>query len=162
VSSIPGEGSIFSIDVPLSTSQTTADEKVAPNKDVFSSSSLKEMLTVLIVDDEPAIVDAMEEVLSIFDMNVVTAGHGAEALAHIQEGLEPDFVLTDYRMPEINGVDLVIKIRNALNKEIPVVIMTGDTSAEKIKQANLAHCTILHKPVDMDKLMPLIESFKSQ
>ena len=162
VASTPTEGSTFSIDVPLGKTQSIASEKPESNTDALSSSSLNETLTVLIVDDEPAIVDAMEEVLSIFDINVVTAGHGAEALAHIQEGLEPDFILTDYRMPEINGVELVIKIRNALNKVIPVVVMTGDTSAEKIKKANLDKCTVLHKPVDMDKLMPLIESFKSQ
>ena len=125
------------------------------------TSNLNEQLTILIVDDEPAIVDAMQELLSMFDMKVVTAGHGAEALAHIQEGLIPDFVLTDYRMPEMNGVELVTKIRAVVNESLPVVIMTGDTSAGKIKEANLKHCTVLHKPVKIDQLLALITPIKS-
>jgi len=157
VTSTLGKGSTFSVDVPLAKSQVLLKHEDQSKKDdPRDSSTLNEELTFLVVDDDPTIVDAMEEVLSMLDINVVTAGHAAEALAHIQEGLEPDFVLTDYRMPEINGVELVIKIRTALNKEVPVVIMTGDTSAEKITAANLDNCTVLHKPVNIEKLMSLI------
>ena len=160
VASTLGEGSVFSVDVPLGEQQVDSEANNAPEKATIATASLSDELTVLIVDDEPTIVDAMQEVLSMLDMNVVTAGHGAEALAHIQEGLIPDLVLTDYRMPEMNGVELIRKIRVVVGEELPVVVMTGDTSAEKIKAANLAHCEVLHKPVKIDELLAFIKSIK--
>jgi len=161
VTSTLGKGSTFSVDVPLSKSKQIFEERKEHNKDVLATSTLSEKLSVLIVDDEPAIVDAMQELLSMYDMKIVTAGHGAEALAHIQEGFKPDFVLTDYRLPEMNGVELISKIRAAVNEDLPVVIMTGDTSAENIKDANLNNCTVLHKPVNIDQLLSLIRSIKT-
>ncbi len=160
VASTLGKGSTFSVDVPLGEQQADMEANNAPEKETITTASLSEELTVLIVDDEPTIVDAMQEVLSMLDMNVVTAGHGAEALAHIQEGLIPDLVLTDYRMPEMNGVELIRKIRAVVGEELPVVVMTGDTSAEKIKAANLEYCEVLHKPVKIDELLAFIKSIK--
>ena len=161
VTSALGKGSTFSVDVPLSQSQQLLDKQKERKSDAVATSTLSEKLSVLIVDDEPAIVDAMQELLSMYDMKVETAGDSAEALAHIQEGFEPDFILTDYRLPEMNGVDLISKIRNALNKNLPVVIMTGDISAEEIKDANLDNCTVLHKPVNIDQLLSLISTIKT-
>lgn len=161
VTSELGKGSTFSVDVPLSKARHTNESTKTANRDT-SAANLNEELSVLIVDDEPTIVDAMQEILSMYDMNIKTAVHGAEALAHIQEGFEPDFVLTDYRMPEMNGVELIIKVRNAMNTDIPVVIMTGDTSAEKIKEANLVNCKVLHKPVNIEELLSLINSINSK
>ena len=158
VTSIVGEGSSFSVELPLSNSQLVLEE---PDEETKATLDLNHEPTILIVDNEPAIVDAMFELLSMYDMKVVTAGHGAEALAHIQEGLEPDFILTDYRMPEINGVELVKKIRAVFNQDIPVAIMTGDTSMDKINEANLDNCTILKKPVKIDQLLSLIQSVKT-
>ena len=155
VTSVIGQGASFSVEVPLSKSQVLIEES---QKTIQSTSRLKYQPTILVVDNEPAIVDAMYELLTLYDMKVVTAGHGAEALAHIQEGLEPDFMLTDYRMPEINGVELVKKIRAATRQELPVAIMTGDTSAKKIDDANLDNCTVLQKPVKIDQLLSLIRS----
>ena len=158
VSSVVGEGSCFSVEVSLGELQnetTTPDEVFQP------SVAPSQELTILIVDNELAILDAMFELLSMYDMKVVTAGHGAEALAHIQEGLEPDFILTDYRMPEINGVELIRKIRAAFKQEVPVAIMTGDTSMDKIKEAKLENCTLLKKPIKIDMLLSLINDLKN-
>jgi len=158
VTSVVGEGSSFRVEVPLSKSQVLVEEH---QEVIQPTSDLNHEPTILVVDNEPAIVDAMYELLSMYDMKVVTAGHGAEALAHIQEGLEPDFILTDYRMPEINGVELVNKIRAVINQDLPVAIMTGDTSTEKIDDANLVNCTVLQKPVKIDQLLSLIRSIKT-
>ncbi len=158
VTSVIGEGSSFSVEIPLSKSQVIIEEQ---QEVIEPTTGFNHQPTILVVDNEPAIVDAMYELLSMYDMKVVTAGHGAEALAHIQEGLEPDFILTDYRMPEINGVELVNKIRAATNQDMPVAIMTGDTSAKKIDDANLDNCTVLQKPVKIEQLLSLIRSIKS-
>ena len=48
--------------------------------------------------------------------------------------------------------------REALGSEVPAVLMTGDTSAREIAAANLASCTVLHKPVDTERLLGLVEA----
>lgn len=156
VSSTVGQGSIFSVDVPLSKSATLSKQSPPCVSKVVATPSSTENLTVLIIDDEPAIIDAMEELLGLYDMNVVTASHGEEALAHIANGVIPDFILTDYRLPKMNGVELVGKLREANNTCTPVVIMSGDSSEQKIKAANLERCTVLHKPVNIDQLLSII------
>ncbi len=156
--SVVGEGSIFSVDIPLSTSAEVKDNE---REAIHLSSSQEDEPTILIVDDDPAIVDAMMELMTAFDVNVITANNGPEALTKIEEGIKPDFVISDYRMPEMNGVELVTKIRAIYDEDLPVVIMTGDTSAAKIEDANLPNCTVLHKPININQMLSLIESIKA-
>lgn len=158
-SSVVGEGSTFSVDIPLSTSQQPVDKS---DELIQLSTNETHEPTILIVDDDPAIVDAMMELMSAFDVNVVTAESGPEALAKIQDGVKPDFVISDYRMPEMNGVELVTKIRQSIREDLPVVIMTGDTSASKIKDAKLPNCQVLHKPININQILSLIESIKAE
>jgi len=156
--SVVGFGSTFSVDIPLGDSKEVIDNK---KETIHFSSSKDKEPTILIVDDDPAIVDAMMELLTAFDVNVITANNGPEALSLLEEGIKPDFLVSDYRMPDMNGVELVIKIREKYNEDLPVVIMTGDTSAEKINDANLSNCSVLHKPINISQLLSLIESIKT-
>lgn len=152
-----GQGSIFSVDVPLGKAASRAKE-VDPI--VGLSIDDAQEPTVLIIDDDLTIVDSMVELISVFDCQVMTAENGPEAIKHIENGLKPDLIITDYRMPGMTGVETVINIRAMLSEDLPVVIMTGDTSAQKIKDANLQHCTVMHKPVNVDQLMSLLEIIK--
>ncbi len=155
--SIVGKGSTFSIEVPLGKSVKIADESIQ----VINPPSIQtEEPTILIVDDDPAIVDAMQELISALDVTVVTAESGEEALKYISDGLTPNLVVSDYRMPGMTGIELAIKIRAALNNNLPVVIMTGDTSVAKINDVDLVNCTVLYKPVDMEHLASLINSIQ--
>ncbi|WP_299871225.1 PAS domain S-box protein [uncultured Cocleimonas sp.] len=156
--SVVGFGSTFSVDIPLSDSKEVIDNK---KETIHFSSSKEKEPTILIVDDDPAIVDAMMELLTAFDVKVITANNGPEALAKIADGIKPDFLVSDYRMPDMNGVELITEIRAKYNEHLPVVIMTGDTSAEKINDANLSNCSVLHKPINISQLLSLIESIKT-
>ncbi|PWQ93852.1 PAS domain-containing hybrid sensor histidine kinase/response regulator [Leucothrix arctica] len=157
VSSVVGKGSTFSVDVPLSQSSLLDALNESDNNHSFTKTMSCDGLTVLVVDDDPAIVDAMAELLGVFDMDVVTASCGKEALKHIQEGTQPDFILTDYRLPEMNGVELISQLRAATKKSIPVVIMSGDISDQTLEAGKLENCTVLAKPVNIDQLLSLIK-----
>lgn len=152
-----GEGLTFSVDVPLGESIDEVDDH---SPIVSLSPDHRQEPIVLIVDDELAIVDSMQELLSAFDLHVVTAENGPQAVGYIENGLIPDLIISDYRMPAMTGVETVTKIRAMSRQDLPVVIMTGDTSAKKIKDANLSHCTIMDKPVNLDQLLTLIEAIK--
>ena len=158
VSSVLGKGSNFSIDIPLSVANVAEDEIIKENHQILFEHSEP---IILIVDDDVTIVDAMKELMTAFEMNVVTATSSVEALNLIQHGLKPDFVVSDYRMPEMTGIELVKKIRIELNEDVPVVIMTGDNSSTEVNEAELANCSVLYKPINTDQLISLINSVKS-
>lgn len=157
VNSVFGEGSAFSIDVPLAKNQVAIDEARIT---AASLSGRVEQPVILIVDDNAIIVDAMEEIMQAIDLSVTTAESGGEALTHVQNGLTPDLVISDLHMPGMSGIELVTKIRDVIGENIPAVIMTGDTSELKIKESRLTNCTTLHKPINMDLLMSLVDFLK--
>lgn len=155
VISIPGEGSTFVVDIPLGTTEVVLDEM--PVRSNSKPRGDHEPI-VLFVDDDPAIVDAMTMLLNVSGFVVYSALHGDEALAHITNGIQPDIVVSDYRLPGYDGVEVVRRVRRATVSNLPIVLMTGDTSPREVDDANLSNCTVLHKPVDTDRLISLIEN----
>jgi CheY-like chemotaxis protein len=77
--------------------------------------------TILVVDDEPAIVDLLCDVLDEAGYRAVAAHDGAEGLAAAQQ-LDPDVVLSDVAMPEMNGLDLADRL---VAMGVPVVLMSA-------------------------------------
>jgi two-component system chemotaxis sensor kinase CheA len=81
--------------------------------------------TVLIVEDEWAIADWLEVLLSEHAFNVLVAGNGREAL-DILHRETPDLVLTDFMMPFVDGAGLIAAMaQNDKHRDIPVVVMTS-------------------------------------
>ena len=96
----------------------------------------KEKYSVLLVDNEPIIIQGL---LHLIDWDAEkceisgTAGNGAEALVQVKE-TEPDIVITDIRMPEMDGLLLCEKIRE-FNSSIQLIILTGFPDFEYAKRA---------------------------
>jgi CheY-like chemotaxis protein len=85
------------------------------------------MPTVLIVDDEPAVIQMIGCVLEIRGYEVIGAGNGSEALQKMEEK-RPDLVITDLVMPGMNGLDFCRKVKQDDRWEsIPVMIVTSAT-----------------------------------
>ena len=83
------------------------------------------MRTVLIVEDEWAIADWLEVLLSEHAFNVMVAGNGREAL-DILSRETPDLVLTDFMMPFVDGAGLITAMAaDQKTRDIPVVVMTS-------------------------------------
>jgi len=154
VKSDPGAGSTFAVHIPAATSIPA----VAPEQpeDVARPANLPGV--VLVVDDDPAIVDATTMLLQSIDIDVHTATTGHEALSLVDSGIKPDTVISDYRLPGCNGLELVRRIRDRTSADMPTIIMTGDTSAEEIRSASLSHCEVLSKPVDVDRLISALSA----
>ena len=154
VTSVFGKGSTFAIYVPLGQQIELSPESPALAR---KSRHTDPLTIVLLVDDDPAILDATTMLLDDFGYEVHPAKNGDEALAHVALGLRPNIIVSDYRLPSYDGVEVVRRVRRATCDVLPTVLMTGDTSAEEIEAANLTRCTVLHKPVDNDRLILLIE-----
>ena len=82
-------------------------------------------LSVLLVDDEPLVRTATAEMLRDLGHEVVEAGGGGEALAALAQ-LDPDIVVTDYKMPRMDGAALAARVRE-LRPELPLLLITGYT-----------------------------------
>jgi PAS domain S-box-containing protein len=154
VSSIIGEGSSFAVTVP--TGLPMADE--TPVATPKAAGAHRGEPVILFVDDDPAIVDATTMLLRIAGIHVKTALDGDAAIAMLDAGFHPDMVISDYRLPGANGIEVVQHARAQCGYELPIVLMTGDTAGKAIEDAKLSNYIVLHKPVDTDNLIELIEA----
>lgn len=156
VVSTPGLGSTFRVLVPLAeaqniTSEPQASERAAP--EVRS-------LTLLLVDDDPAVLDATSMLLEDLDYTVIACEDAPTAIQRLQQGDRPHGIISDYRLPGMSGVELILEARSLLETQVPAIVITGDTTTRELTKLDVAQCTLLHKPIDIDKLIQLIEAIK--
>jgi len=167
VSSTPGKGSVFSVEVPraeaaeleiaAAQAQTlTADTAIQP--ETVSVATPLAGLRVLIIDDEPDVRDGMRILFAQWGCAAMLAESGADALAQVAAGGKtPDLLIVDYRLREREtGADAIAAVRRQCGILIPAMILTGDTAPERIREAKEAGCPLLHKPVQPGKLLALI------
>jgi len=111
------------------------------------------MKKILLVDDEPAILTVLELLLNKFGYIVVLKSTAESALFLIREGVTVDLVITDYRMPGMNGVEFVKELRRIL-PSVPVLMLTGDITVEI--EPSLEVFKLINKPVagkELDRIV---------
>lgn len=110
---------------------------------------------VLIVDDERLIVEVIAEYLQFEGYDSCTALNGEEGLRQLEEQ-HPDLVITDMRMPGMDGYEFARRVRQAY--DIPIIMLTGtiqtldDLPGEKLVDA------FMTKPVQLLDLLAQVES----
>jgi two-component system response regulator HydG len=116
----------------------------------------KHKARILVVDDEPSARSGLEKLLLSEGYRVDTAGDGPSALAIAAE-TPPDVVVTDLKMPKMDGVTLLSKLREQ-DGDLPVIVVTafGDVSSAVVAMRAGA-ADYLAKPVDFDALTVSIE-----
>lgn len=107
--------------------------------------------TILVVDDDCQVLESLLLLLSAQDFQVVTARNGAEALMRLEDRAV-QIVLTDIKMPEMNGLELTAKIHE-INPDLPVLIMTGYAEIEMaIGALKRGAFDFINKPINYDHL----------
>ncbi len=110
---------------------------------------------ILIVDDELLILRIISDILGKEGYEVKTAINYFNA-SQLLDGEKFDVVITDIRMPEKSGIDLLTHVRE-INSDIPVILMTGfatlETAVEAVKQGAFDYLT---KPLDFNKLKRIV------
>ena len=106
---------------------------------------------VLVVDDEPKLCDLLSSALSQNDVHVFTASNGVQALA-ILEQEDIDLVISDWRMPGMDGPQLLAEVKQRYS-HLPVIVMTAYSTVKNAVQSmrNGAYDYIA-KPFDIDEL----------
>lgn len=95
----------------------------------------KQKKTVLLIEDEPALQEAVKIKLEKEGIEVLAAGTGEKGLQILEEK-KPNLVWLDVLLPGINGLEVLRRIReNTKIKDLPVVVVSVSSGQEKIKQA---------------------------
>lgn len=114
--------------------------------------------TVLIVDDDQGIREALKELLEIEGYTVDTASSGHEGLAYLR-GKTPKLVLLDLMMPGMGGLEFREKqLAEGLVPDVPVILMSADGQIQKRgEQAQVTD--YLRKPMDINEVLALVKRF---
>jgi len=119
------------------------------------------MIKVLIVDDEPVVRRGLKTVINweSFQCNICgEAANGIEGIKQVQ-ALEPDIVMVDIKMPEMNGLEFIKKIK-ALGYNCKFIILSGYSDFQFAQNAiKLGVDAYLLKPIEEEELIGLIKRF---
>jgi len=114
----------------------------------------KKMPVVLVVDDEPVILETFKAILKEL-FKVLTASNGKQALEIITQA-QVDLVLLDINIPGMNGIEILHKIKE-YERNLPVILVTATANADMIVEAKrLGIDDYLTKPFDVDKVIALV------
>ena len=118
---------------------------------------------LLVVDDEPNLLRAVAACLRGEGFDVVTARGGAEALIRVAETV-PDLVVSDIRMPGMDGYQLARQLRSSPRTALtPVVFLTAkDETADRVEGFRTGVDAYLTKPFEPDELVAVIRSILSR
>lgn len=115
-----------------------------------------EALKVLVVDDSRPMRSLVMSFLSGFGVKKIYDANDAQDGYRALMDVDPDIVITDWRMPPTDGIDLVKRIRldmDSPNPYLPIIMLTGFTELHRVKQARDAGVTaFLAKPISAQAL----------
>ena len=126
----PGKGTTFNvvIDIPVSDRQRE-DMRLDP-------------IDVLVVDDDEVLLKTAEDTLESMGAKVECAKSGAEALGMISvrrgEGRSFDVIILDWKMPDMNGIETVRRIRSEIDENVPVLLISAYDTSEVEEEAKKA------------------------
>ena len=142
----PGRGSVFRL--WMDAWDGALEDEAAPLPEDRSL----EGLHVLAIDDDEAVLLGMQSLLQSWGCHCTVAGSGAEALKHLGDDT-PDLIITDFRLRhEETGKQVLQALRTHLGTAVPAIIMTGDTSPQRLRDAQSTSALLLHKPVSTGQL----------
>ncbi|MCX6280255.1 MAG: response regulator [Bacteroidetes bacterium] len=110
---------------------------------------------ILMIDDEPELLEVMKDLLEEENYQVFCASNGAEGI-QINEQKNPDLIILDLRMPEMDGIETLRNIRKSDNN-VRVVVLTGYGCPDTIRDAaDLNVSEYLSKPFENEELVSII------
>ncbi|HZW39354.1 MAG TPA: sigma-54 dependent transcriptional regulator [Ignavibacteriaceae bacterium] len=114
------------------------------------------MEKILVVDDDDAVRETLHVYLKRMRFNVITADNG-EAAYKLMLKENPDLIISDIKMPKMNGLELLTKVKE-LNMNIPFVLITGyEDISTTIKAMQLGAYDYIEKPLDTEKFKIAVE-----
>ena len=119
--------------------------------------------TILVTDDDMRNIFALSSALQVYDINIVIATNGKEALVKLEEPNQIDLVLMDIMMPEMNGYEAMEAIRQMKQyKKLPIIALTAKAmKSDREKCIEAGANDYIAKPVDIDQLLSMLRVWLS-
>lgn len=158
LSSAEGVGSSFRLTLPLvSSSDLDNADSSATNSHSVCRDTLYG-LSILVIDDEQDVRDGMQTLLVQHGCDVSIADSAEQACDNIiTDDWVPDLIIADYRLRDEKTGDMAIRqVREEVNMDVPAMIITGDTSPARLREATASGFPLLHKPVIAEDLYKAI------
>lgn len=123
----------------------------------------KKKHTILIVDDDPVVLESLGTVLRKNNYNVTTASDGEEALEIARESI-PSLILMDINMPRLNGDVAAMRLGSDEElRDIPIIMLTAfDNPQQKVFTSHIGVVDYVVKPYDVSILLRKIEKHLSK
>lgn len=127
-----------------------------------NSNTDKSSITILCVDDEDFILTMLERVFSLAGYNVLIANSPAEGIRIAKEN-KIDILIADYQMPDMNGIEMIKKIKT-VNKDPIKLVLTGQANEQDLQNAVDEQIITrwLAKPINPKFLKSELENLLSQ
>jgi len=155
----PGKGSCFSIYLPQATTPDATAEDTVPLAEAVPG---KNTYSILVVDDEPMMLEMNADLLESFGHTTLTASHGQAGLdIFLKNPQAIDLVITDINMPVMDGPTMVRNMRE-VRADLPVVAVSGLSEEDHnrdgtvLAEMDREGITMLHKPYTTNQLMNAI------
>ncbi len=149
-------GSCFSVSVPICGLRSTATPPLTRQAPIIGPPAQR----VLVIENEPAVVEAMKSLLTRWGCEVRTVVDlpELERLKNDEPGFLPDVILADYHLNSgITGVELVSRLRAMLGVDVPAIVISADHSLSAASLSPHGAFEILRKPVKPAELRALIQ-----
>jgi len=150
--SSPGAGTTVILRLPARSAGSSAD----PSQGQLCEQAPRKALAILLVDDEPIILDTISAMLESLGHLVETAALGEEALRRLDAQAAFDLVILDHNMPGLTGAQTLVRLRDSL-PGLPVILSTGymDARTEELL-ARIPRVWVLKKPYNRRDLQKLL------
>lgn len=160
-----GEGTCITIHFPPD--QVAVAARPAPQPSAGGTHSKQKTLAkpkpcrILLVDDSPEVLHVHTALLSRMKHDIVTAENGQQALEIFSKKDEHfDMLITDFRMPKMDGLELVASVRD-MNNDIIIIMITAYGEEERLQEVGKYQVELMNKPVTLSKLTECIARLQS-
>lgn len=153
----PGKGSVFEFLLPFadnSPREVSRPIRIEPERAAQSLNLAGSR--VLVVEDDSMVATAMQVSLAAIGMIPTVHGSAEQALADV-EIASYDYYICDFQLPGANGIELLGKIRTLRAGTVKAVLLTGETSPDRIEDMQSHGWPVLFKPVDLSPLVSALE-----
>jgi DNA-binding response OmpR family regulator len=113
---------------------------------------------ILIVDDEPLLTEVFKDLFEDYNVEVLTANCGNEAIGILKKS-EIDFVISDVKMANGDGIKLLRFVRNELSKTPPVLLVSGYTQYSELELMEMGAIGLLAKPMEFGEIVKIASEY---
>ena len=148
-----GRGSVFAVRQPMRIALRPQTDQL-PVSPESTPLALPPGLFLAVIDDDADIRRSTRQILELLHAEVYTAESGAQAVEQLgRMGRVPDLVISDFRLGTETGLEVIERLRDEFNHEVPAILITGDTSPERVSEFRRSGLCVLYKPITAEALV---------